>query len=91
MLLNVIHKDFFRAKANSKDAYPTVPVAEKIVACWLSKATGSFKILSPSIRTLHCSLYLLKDSKAIQQFNIYAKQVCSYHHLSGWYYQKRAH
>ena len=29
MLLNVIHKDFSRAKVNSKDAYLTVPVAEK--------------------------------------------------------------
>ena len=29
MLLNVIHKDFFRAEVNSKGAYPTVPVAEK--------------------------------------------------------------
>ena len=87
MLLNAIHKDFFRAEVNSKDAYPTAPVAEekKIVACWLFKATGSFKILSPSIRNLCCSLYLLKDSKAMQQFNIYAKQVCPHHHLSGQY------
>ena len=58
---------------------------KKIVACWLSKATGNFKILSPFIRTLRCSLYLLKDSKAMQQFCIYAKQVCPHHYLSGQY------
>ena len=87
MLLNVIHKDFFRAEVNLKDAYPTVPVAKekKIVACWLSKATESFKILNPSIWTLRCSLYLLNNSKTMWQFNIYAKQVCPHHHFSGQY------
>ena len=79
MLLNVIHKDFFWAEMNSKKPTQLSQWQKKIVACWLSKATGSFKILSPSIPTLHCSLYLLKDSKAMQQFN------SPHHYLSGQY------